>query len=73
METLLQALGASGPIGIIAAIAIYVAWKKDQQIDELNAAMLTMQEKMLDRYHLAIAEVNKAVRVLHEELGSREE
>lgn len=73
MDTLLQGLAASGPIGIIAAIAIFVAWKKDQQIDELNKAMLTMQEKMLDRYHLAISEVNKAVRVLHEELGSRKE
>lgn len=60
----MKQLVASGPIGLIAAISLYVAYKKDVQCKEMHAQMLVMQEKLIDRYHGAISEVNKTVRAL---------
>jgi hypothetical protein len=51
MDKLLEQLAASGPLGIIAALAIWVAWKKDQELKSVNALLLTKTELFLDRYH----------------------
>lgn len=64
MDELLRQLGASGPIGIIAAISIYVAIRKDRELQKANEKMLAMQEKMLGQYYAAIGETNKTVRAL---------
>jgi len=65
MEELLKLL-AQGPVGIIAALAIWVAWKKDQQLKSLYENTLVRSEKMLDRYHMAVASLNETLHTLVE-------
>jgi Tfp pilus assembly protein PilE len=64
VDELLRQLAAFGPGGVIAAIAIYTAWHKDKQLQAANTAMLSMQERMLERYYAAINETNATVRAL---------
>lgn len=47
MDELLRQLAASGPLGIVAALAFWVAWKKDQQLKELYERVL--QQAEIDR------------------------
>ena len=37
MEHLLTELGGQGALGLVAAIALYIAWKKDRQVEALHA------------------------------------
>jgi len=62
MEELLKMLGQSGPFGVITALSIWVAWKKDQQLKALYENTLSRSEQMLDRYHVAIEALNDSVR-----------
>ena len=72
MAELLAQLGTHGILGIIAAIAIWIAYKKDQQLKELYERMLTNAEKDRDRNHLALQELNKTVGALTEYDGRDE-
>lgn len=64
MDELLRQLAAFGPGGLIAAIAIYIAWHKDKQVQDANKAMIAMQATILDKYHGAINETNATIRAL---------
>ena len=66
MEELLKQLAAFGPGGVLAAIAIFVAWKKDQQVKELYETVIQRSDQMVDRYHGALTELNATVKALVE-------
>jgi hypothetical protein len=66
MDELLRQLAASGPIGIIAAIAIFIAWKKDQQLKALYERTLEKLEADRDRNYRTLKELNQTVGALAE-------
>lgn len=64
MDEFLRQLAASGPIGLVAAIAAWVAWKKDQQLKELYERMLTQAEKDRALGRMLAGELGKTVNAL---------
>jgi len=69
MDELLRQLGASGPLGIITAIAIFIAWRKDQQVKELYDKMLARAERDRELNHTLAKELGKTVNALTEYEG----
>ena len=66
MTELLAQLGTHGVLGLITSIAIWIAWKKDQQLQALYEKMLTQAQQDRDRNHAALKELNKTVSALVE-------
>ena len=64
MDELLTQLGASGPIGVIAAIAIWVAWRKALMVAELYEKMLARTEKDRELSKALAEELSKMVQTL---------
>lgn len=50
-ETLAKEFLAHGTVGIIALLAIWVAWKKDQALQTERDARLADQKEMLTMYY----------------------
>lgn len=73
MEQLLIALLGHGPIGLVAAIALWFAWKKDQEVKKLYHRMISREEKRAQWVHEIFSEVNRTVRMLQTGSDSEEE
>jgi hypothetical protein len=46
-ETITQALLANGPIGLVALVATYSAWKLAMKVDDLQERRVTDVEKVI--------------------------
>lgn len=46
-ETITEALLANGPIGLVALVAIYAAWKLAMKVDDIQERRVTDVEKVL--------------------------
>ena len=46
-ETITQALLANGPIGLVALVATYSAWKLAMKVDDLQERRVTVVEKVI--------------------------
>jgi hypothetical protein len=66
MEHLLQQIAATGLMGLIAALALWVAWKKDAEVRECREKMIAMAEKSAERYHALAHETNQTIAMLAE-------
>lgn len=64
MEQLIIMLLGHGPIGFVAAIALWFAWKKDQEVKKLYGRMISREEKRAQWVHEIFSEVNQTVRML---------
>lgn len=72
MEPILTELISTGPIGIIAAIAIWIAWKKDKQVDVLYQRLAEKSEKMVEKYSILGSELNSTLQALVDALDELE-
>lgn len=66
MDELLKQLAASGPLGIVAAIAMWVAYKKDQQLQALYAKMFDNANKERELTNTLARELSRTVGVIVE-------
>lgn len=64
MEQLLIQLLSHGPIGLVAAIALWFAWSKDKEIKRLYHRMISKEEKRAEWMSKLFSEVNQTVRVV---------
>ena len=70
--TILTELIASGPIGLIAAIAIWTAYKKDRQLQFLYERTLKREEQRGKRDRLVMDELNQTLIALTEHADTHE-
>jgi len=68
MESLIGDLVSHGPIGLLAAIAIWAYWKKDKQASALYRRLESRAEQMVDRYHTLGTETNETLKALIDSL-----
>jgi hypothetical protein len=64
VDELIRQLAQYGMPGLITAIALWIAYRKDQKVEQLYEAMLALSEKSNERYHGAIIETTKTVSAL---------
>ena len=64
MEQLIMTLLGHGPIGLVAAVALYFAYKKNQEVKELYTKILSWEEKRATWVSDLFSELNKTVRML---------
>lgn len=68
MDQILRILAENGVGGVIAAIAIYVAWQKDKQVTSLWVKLIEKSDAMRERYHTLATELNATLEALSEAL-----
>lgn len=71
LDEIFRQLASHGPIGVVAIIAIYVAYRKDQEYGKIVERMLAMQARQLELYHGAIHEVNKTIQALTNDIDPK--
>jgi len=68
MDAILTQLASHGPIGLIAALALWAYFKKDKQASALYRRLESRAEQMVDRYHLLGSETNETLKALIDSL-----
>lgn len=68
MDEILRILAENGVGGVIAAIAIWVAWQKDKQVTTLWGQLVAKSDAMRERYHTLASELNATLEALSEAL-----
>lgn len=69
--SLLGALLAQGPFGIIAAVALYWAYRKDKQATKLQETVMVKQELNLQATQQLLTNVDRVVTRLEDALSRR--
>ena len=64
METLLGELVKQGLLGLLAAISLWWAWKKDRQMHILYRRWLEKTERQTTKYHELATEVTETIKEL---------
>ena len=64
--SLIKELIAQGGMGLLAAIALYVAYKKDRMVDALYTRLVEKSEKDSDKYQQLAGVQNETMRELTE-------
>ncbi len=62
MEGVVAALSTYGIAGLMAAVAIWIAVKKDRQADVLWGALVRTEKEWAERYHTLAAELNETLK-----------
>lgn len=73
MEGVLAELAKQGILGLVATLAIYVAWRKDKQVTALYARLENRAEKMMDKYHALASELKMTLHELCRDLEASPE
>ena len=68
MDTFLSQFASHGPIGLIAALALWAYFKKDRQVSTLYRRLEAKGEKMVERYHLLGTETVETLKALVDSL-----
>jgi hypothetical protein len=71
MGSIYAALISSGPFGIIAAIALFWAYRKDKQATKLQETVMVRQELNLQATQQLLQNVDKVVTRLEDALARR--
>lgn len=50
-DQILSKFAEHGITGLVAALALWVAWKKDRQVTELQTRLTAQAEKNAEKYH----------------------
>lgn len=66
MESILAKFAESGILGIVAAAAIWYAWRKDRECKALYEMYIRKNEDMVERYHDLSTELNGTILALTE-------
>jgi hypothetical protein len=66
MDEILRVLAEHGIAGVIAAIAIWIAWQKDKQVTSLWGQLVAKSDAMRERYHTLATELNATLEALSE-------
>lgn len=64
MDQLISLLGNHGPMGLVAAVALWWAWKKDRQVSALTRRLIEKSEKDGDKYHQFALEATNTMKAL---------
>lgn len=70
---LIKALIASGPLGLLTAIAFWIAWKKDRQLQQLYERVVKWEQARAKRDHEMFKELNATLGALQEHTNGYEE
>jgi len=73
MEGILAELAKQGILGLVATLAIIVAWRKDKQVNALYSRLEARAEKMLDKYHILASELKMTLHELVRDLEATPE
>ena len=72
IDALLSELFKQGLLGLLAAIALYVAHKKDQQVSNLQKRLFEKSEKDTEKYFQFALEMNNTMKSLTESVNQLE-
>lgn len=64
IDPILQKFLEHGILGLIAALAIFVAWKKDRMVHALQDRLIEKTEKDADKYYQFATEMNNTMKAL---------
>lgn len=73
MEDLIAQLLGHGPIGLVAAIALWFAYSKDKEVKKLYNKMISREEKRAQWVASIFTETNKTVRMLQSHTSDEED
>lgn len=68
MDTFLSQFASHGPIGLVAALALWAYFRKDKQVDMLYRRLECKGEQMVERYHLLGTETVETLKTLIDSL-----
>jgi len=72
MEALITDLAGQGLLGLVTAIAVFVAYKKDRQVTALYDRLLEKSSKTAEKYHSLASELQATIKELHDSLDHDE-
>lgn len=64
MEGILAELAKQGILGMVAVLAIIVAYRKDRQVNALYTRLEQKTEKMVEKYHTLAGELKETIHTL---------
>jgi Zn-dependent M16 (insulinase) family peptidase len=65
MEALIMELAGKGILGVVTAISLFIAYKKDKQVEALYDRLIEKSSKTAEKYHTLASELHETLRDLH--------
>ena len=72
IDALIGELFKQGLLGLLAAIALWVAYKKDNQVGNLQRRLIEKSEKDAEKYYQFAMEMNSTMKSLTEAINESE-
>lgn len=68
MEGVLLEIAKQGVLGLVAVLAVIIAFKKDKQVSALHDRLEAKSDKMADKYYTLATELKETMQALTDSL-----